>query len=202
MRIGLFGGTFNPVHIGHVALAQCALTDLALDTLIWIPAIPWQKPNDPMMDAALRVKLIKASIAKEPKMRVDTIEVDRGGASYSVDTLSDFRARYPTADIFYLIGADQWQNFETWRDWQRVLELAHIVVVARNGKGLETTPAVADFVCTHPGCVTKLEMPAVNVSSSAIRNIITREGINSPNLFSIIPKEARKILEEVDHRLF
>ena len=118
MRIGLFGGTFDPVHYGHLALAREAVARLNLDHLIWIPAIPWQKCHQKITPGDIRCNFIKLAIANEPHMSVDTIEIDAHTPSYSINTIKTLSLRYPNDQLFYLMGSDQWINFHTWKNWR------------------------------------------------------------------------------------
>ena len=117
MRLGFFGGTFNPAHLGHLALAQQALCTLKLDKLWWLPANPWQKDPQELLAKSLRIKSIEQTIVNEPRMAIDTRELSRSGLSYSIDTVKELARQYPNDERFYLIGADQWENFHTWKYW-------------------------------------------------------------------------------------
>ncbi|HZE92934.1 MAG TPA: nicotinate (nicotinamide) nucleotide adenylyltransferase, partial [Rhizobacter sp.] len=121
-RIGLFGGSFDPVHIAHVALAQVALTQLALDQVRWVPAgNPWQKERA-MTPAVHREAMVRLAIAGEPKFMLDRCELERSGPSYTLDTVRQLQAAHPGAEWFLIIGEDQYAGLHTWNDWTELLQ--------------------------------------------------------------------------------
>ena len=131
--IGLLGGSFDPIHVGHVQLARDASAQLRLDELRFIPAgRPWQKGE--LTDAAHRAHLVELAIRELPNAVLDMREVERAGPTYTIDTLRELRATLGAEPaLVLLMGADQFERIDTWRDWQRLLEHAHIAVAARNG---------------------------------------------------------------------
>lgn len=181
--IGLLGGTFDPIHVGHLALARCALDQLALGEVRFVPtASPWQKGN--VTPAAHRVQMVRIAIGNEPRFSLDTIEVDRGGASYTIDTLRELRARLgPDVPLVLIIGGDQYANLDTWRDWRALTGFAHIAVAHRNGVAPALNPTLRQFDAERRGtrddvhaapagrCV-PVEMPAVDASASEIREML------------------------------
>lgn len=133
-NIGIYGGTFNPIHLGHLVSAQDAVEQLRLDRLFWVPcAQPPHKSGAPLASADDRCALIEAAIAGDPRMRLCPWEIERGGVSYTVDTLRRFRAEFPKANLFFLIGADSLYELHTWREIGAIFELCRIVTVARPG---------------------------------------------------------------------
>ncbi len=137
-RIGLYGGSFNPVHHGHLLVALAALEELALDRLFLIPAAqsPF-KPGVPLAPAAERARWLRLAFAGWERCRVDSQEIERGGVSYTVDTLRDYRRRFPEATLFYLIGADHVAALPHWQEADALAGLAEFVVAPRPG---ETVP--------------------------------------------------------------
>jgi nicotinate-nucleotide adenylyltransferase len=135
-RIGLVGGTFDPFHLGHLAVAHAARTTLALDQVRIIPAsIPPHRTLQPRASASHRFAMAALGIANEPDLVVDDIELATSGPSYSAATLARFRARgFNASQLFFVIGADAFAEIATWRDYPRVLDLAHFVVVSRPGR--------------------------------------------------------------------
>ena len=133
MRIGLFGGSFDPVHAAHVALARLALDELALDRLHWMPAgQPWQKER-PLTPAVHRVAMLQHAIAGEPRFVLDRREVDREGLSYTIDSVRELQAEHPGATLFLLIGQDQYAAFHTWAKWPELLDRVTLAVATRPG---------------------------------------------------------------------
>src|SRR5262245_10708221 len=131
MRVGVFGGTFDPVHVGHLAIANAALEELALDRLLFVPAHRSPlKQGDPIASARDRVAMLEASIAGEPRFRVSRVELDREGPSYTVDTLEQLGGE---GDLFLVVGSDAYADLARWKDPDRIRALATIVVAARPG---------------------------------------------------------------------
>lgn len=195
MKIGLFGGTFDPVHNGHLVLARQALQELKLDKLIWIPALPWQKSHQNISSAPLRTKLVEIAIAHESKMTIDRLEIEANHPSYSIETINFFKKCHPNDQLFYLIGADQWANFDTWKKWTDILTLCTLVVFSRNQQLLECPPCVKTFIDEHPNHVIFIDMPSVPISSSEIRHIIKTKGLNAPELEKLLPDAVLKYLK-------
>ncbi|MHB1307128.1 MAG: nicotinate (nicotinamide) nucleotide adenylyltransferase [Limisphaerales bacterium] len=141
MRLGLFGGSFNPVHLGHLLVAQAALEELDLDRLFFIPAArsPF-KPGQVLAPPAARVRLLRLALAGWKRCEVDTQELGRGGISYTIDTARDLARRFPGAELFWLIGADHLPTLPTWREAESLAELLEFVVVPRPGPSSEAPP--------------------------------------------------------------
>jgi nicotinate-nucleotide adenylyltransferase len=134
-RVGLFGGTFNPIHVGHLRAAEEVAEALALERVVFVPsAQPPHKlptPGDTLASASLRLAWVKAAIAENPRFVVDTLELERQGPSYSVDTLRAFAARFARARCVFVIGQDAFAELGSWREPAALLELAHFAVTSR-----------------------------------------------------------------------
>ena len=141
-RIGLFGGSFDPVHLGHLLVALAAREELQLDRLIFVPATqsPF-KPERKPTTARERVRLLRLALAGWPWCEIDEQELQRGGISYTIDTLRDYSKRFSTAEIFYLIGADHASQLHRWRDADELARLARFVVIPRPGQSACALPA-------------------------------------------------------------
>ena len=165
-RQGIFGGSFDPPHLAHIALAQHAIAQFALDELRIIPTgDAWHKART-LTASPHRLAMTRLAFASVPKAVVDTREIDRLGATYTIDTLQELHADHPDAALFLFIGADQAQAFQTWRRWQDILRMATVVVAARplahgQGEGQWHNAVSPD--------VLRLDMPSLNVSATAIR---------------------------------
>jgi nicotinate-nucleotide adenylyltransferase len=134
MRVGVFGGTFDPVHFGHLILAEQCREQGPLDQVWFVPAPrPPQKESQAITRFEQRVEMLHLALAGNPAFRVDELEKDRPGPSYTVDTLAELRARHPLADFHLLIGSDSLADLPTWREPRRILEHAGLLVVARPG---------------------------------------------------------------------
>ena len=142
MRIGLLGGSFDPVHLGHLLVAQAAREELGLDTVIFIPAAqsPF-KPGTSPAPAPERLRLLRLALAGDTGCEIDDMEIRRGGVSYTVDTLRHYAQKFPGAALFYLIGADQTAQLAQWREAGELARLAQFVVAPRQGESLPALPA-------------------------------------------------------------
>ena len=134
MRIGMLGGSFDPPHVGHLLIAVDAFEALALDKLFFIPAsIQPLKVGKAAASARDRVEMVRRLVGDDPRFGVDSIEADRQGVSFSVDTVTAYAGRYPDAQRFFLVGADVMSTFGDWREPDRIIRLAEVVVVQRGG---------------------------------------------------------------------
>jgi len=131
--VGIFGGTFDPIHVGHLRVAREAFLQLALDELRFIPAAQPPLREVPVATAAQRAEMVRVAIQDEPGFMLDTRELDRGGTSYMVDTLASLRSELEDASLCLLIGQDQFAQIEHWHRWKELLELCHLVVLNRPG---------------------------------------------------------------------
>lgn len=166
------GGSFDPVHRAHVELAETALRHLRLDEVRWIPVgQPWQKTRQ-LAPAEHRLAMVRAATAHEPRFVVDAIELERGGPSYTRDTVEALRVRAtePT-EWFLIIGQDQYANFPTWQGWNELLQGLTLAVACRG----HDRPAAPPALQTHPDHrMALLPMPSLNVSSTDIRARLVR----------------------------
>ncbi len=137
-RLALFGGSFDPVHLGHLLVAQAAMEELAISWTFFIPAAqsPF-KPDRKMAAAPERIRLLHLALQGWCRAKVDLQEINRGGTSYSIETVQSYRARFPGAELFYLIGADHVRQLPKWREAERLAELVEFVVIPRPGEPLE-----------------------------------------------------------------
>jgi len=140
-RIGLFGGSFNPVHLGHLLVAQAAREELGLSRVFFIPAAqsPF-KPGAELAPALERVRLLRLALAGQTWCEVDEQEIQRGGVSYTVDTVRAYSARFPRTRLFYLIGADHISLLPKWRAAHELAQVLEFVVIPRPGKKLDRFP--------------------------------------------------------------
>jgi nicotinate-nucleotide adenylyltransferase len=163
---GLFGGSFDPPHLAHRALAEAALSQLALGRVVWMPAA--QSPHKAgrvLASDADRVAMLRLQTAGEPRFEIDERELHRPGPSYTVDTLRELRAAQPGTDWWLVIGQDQYAHFDTWRDWREIVRLAGLAVAARDGQAVRPASALA----AHPHALRVLALPALPHSATAAR---------------------------------
>ena len=182
MKLGIFGGSFDPVHLGHLLVAQAAVEELGLARIFFIPAAqsPFKPENKPAPDAA-RLQLLRLALASKTNCEVDDQEIRRGGISYTVDTLRDYAKRFPGAELFYLIGADNVAKLPEWREPAELARLAQFVVVPRPNQ-----PAV-EFPQPFHGKFLK-GFP-LGVSSSQVRERV-KAGLPIENLVPAAVAEA------------
>jgi nicotinate-nucleotide adenylyltransferase len=142
LRLGLFGGSFDPVHCGHLLVAQAAREELGLDRLYFIPAAqsPF-KPGQQPAPAADRLRWLRLALAGRPWCEVDPQEISRGGTSFTIDTLRDYHRRFPGAAFSWLIGADHVPSLPLWREASALADLAEFVVIPRPGQPPVPFPA-------------------------------------------------------------
>ena len=134
LKLGIFGGSFDPIHLGHLLVAQAAIEELNLDRLFFIPAAqsPFKPENKPAPDA-VRLQLLRLALAGKTNCEIDDQEIQRGGISYTVDTLRDYAKRFSGAELFYLIGADNVPKLNEWREPTELVRLAEFVAIPRPG---------------------------------------------------------------------
>ena len=164
--VGLFGGSFDPPHAAHRALAMAALEQLGLDELVWTPAgQPWQKAGRALQPAVDRVAMLRLLLAGEPRFTLDERELRRGGPSYTVETLRELAAEAPGTRWWLVVGQDQYARLDTWHAWPEIVALAGIAVAARDGAAVRAAPGLAG--CPHELRI--LEMPGHPHSATAVR---------------------------------
>lgn len=166
-KIGLLGGSFDPVHRAHVALAETALRHLQLDAVHLVPAAqPWQRP--PLgATPEHRAAMLELAVAGIPGLVVDRIELARGGPSYTIDTVEALKR--PDIRHVLILGADQVANFCTWHRWEDVIANVDLAVAARAGDQPDVPEALAAWLARHGRALQDLPMPAMPVSASTIR---------------------------------
>jgi nicotinate-nucleotide adenylyltransferase len=162
MKLGIYGGSFDPVHLGHLLVAQAAMEELGLDKLFFIPAAqsPFKSENE-IAPAEIRLKLLRLALAGKANCEIDGQEIKRGGISYSIQTLRDYAKHFPNAQLFYLIGTDNISKLIEWREADELAKLAEFVAIPRPGE------TVAEFPKPFHGKILK-GFP-IEISSSQIR---------------------------------
>ncbi|GIW94221.1 MAG: putative nicotinate-nucleotide adenylyltransferase [Pirellulaceae bacterium] len=179
MRVGLFGGSFDPVHYGHLLLAECCREACRLHEVWFMPAaVPPHKQQHPLADAKHRVEMLRLATAGHPAFRVSTWEIERGGISYTVETLQRMRQELPEAELYLLVGSDTLADMAHWREPATIWRLARIAVVCRSGQPLAAgaqweelrRQVGADLFEQYPP--QPVEMPLFQISSSDIRRAV------------------------------
>jgi nicotinate-nucleotide adenylyltransferase len=189
--VGLLGGSFDPIHVGHLQLARDALANLPIAEVRLIPAAqPWQKEE--LAAVEHRAQMIRLAIDNElpftrRRMVLDLTEIERGGPTYTIDTLREQRGKLgPDVPLVLILGSDQFERFDTWREWERIPELAHIAVARRAGAppALNATlqklrdarylKYAGDLVDSPCGLVVDLAMTPVDVSATEVRRLLAQ----------------------------
>ncbi len=202
MRIGLFGGTFDPPHHGHLLAASDAFEALQLDRLVWIPASQQPlKVGAMCATAADRLAMVRLAVGDDSRFEVDSIEIERAGLSYTVDTVEAFAGRYPGDDLVVLLGADVLSTFAKWREPRRIASMARLAILHRavNGGAVEKA-AVAGVVRAITGddlpAPVVLDTRRVDLSSTEIRERV-RQG---RSLHGYVPDAVARYVRE--HALY
>ncbi|MGO8748318.1 MAG: nicotinate-nucleotide adenylyltransferase [Thermoguttaceae bacterium] len=173
MRVGLFGGSFDPVHYGHLLLAECCREQCPLDKVLFSPAaVPPHKRDRELTPAAMRAEMLDLAIAGHEQFAVSRFEVERGGISYTIDTLLHFRAEHPGAEFFLLLGADMLHDLPHWHNAAQVCELAIPVAVRRAGvpePDFACLSSIASLEQIERFRRHQVEMPEIGLSSTEIR---------------------------------
>jgi nicotinate-nucleotide adenylyltransferase len=188
MKLGLFGGTFDPPHNGHIAAAEDAAAQFGLNRVFLIPvARPPLKEAGPSAGAEDRLGMLRAAAGHDPRFEVSDFEVRRGGVSYSIETVRHFREHYPDAELFLIVGADQWGQIGQWKDVRELVRLVTFVVVDRPGEANAAEPAGIPGVRWH-----RCEGRHLHIGSTDLRARL-REG--SP-VDSLVPPAVAAYISE------
>jgi nicotinate-nucleotide adenylyltransferase len=194
-RIAVFGGTFDPVHLGHLIMAEQCREQAKLDEVWFVPAArPPHKQRYDVTPFAQRVEMLELAIAGQPAFQVDQIENERPGPSYLVQTLQELAARRPDVDLHFLIGSDSLHDLPQWRDPERIVELAAFLVVPRAGHPL---PAAHELQTTLSGLRLQIvDMPLIDISSRDLR----RRAAEGRSLRYLVPAAVACYIDT--HRLY
>lgn len=174
--IGVFGGSFNPIHIGHLILAEYICCEFCLEKILFIPAkIPPHKAGEEMASAEHRFNMVSIAIENNPKFEVSRIELDRQGKSYTVDTLSQLTDLYPDKKIRFICGADSLMNFNTWRNIEKIFQLSDIIIAGRpNIPEMDFEDMLNNFRQKYNANITCSTSPFIDISSTQIRERIQK----------------------------
>lgn len=171
-RIGIMGGTFDPIHHGHLVAGSEVAALFNLDRVIFVPTgQPWQKKHKHVSPAEDRYLMTVIATAANPRFEVSRVDIERHGDTYTVDTLSDMKRLYPHAELFFITGADALEKIVTWRDWEAMFDLAHFIGVTRPGYQLarvasEKGPLQREI---NAGRLSLVDIPAMAISSTDVR---------------------------------
>lgn len=195
-RIGLFGGTFNPIHCGHVKAAESVQNIFSFDRILFIPSyLPPHKESVDVASAAHRLKMVELALASFDRFFPSSVEIDARGTSYSILTLNKIKEMFPQTEVFFLLGIDAFLEIETWKDYEDVLEQCSFVVMSRPGFRLSE----AKDILTEKYKIYLLSINTLDISSSEVRERIRKnqpiEGLVPENVENYI-KERRLYLQK------
>ncbi len=189
-RVGVMGGTFDPIHHGHLVAASEVQTVFDLDEVVFVPTgQPWQKDTREVSPAEHRYLMTVIATASNPRFTVSRVDIDRPGETYTVDTLRDLRAARPEAELYFITGADALAQILSWKNNDELWELAHFVGVTRPGHHLSEPDGLGDRVSL-------LEVPAMSISSTDCRR---RVGDDQP-VWYLVPDGVVQYIAK--HRLY
>ena len=202
--IGIFGGTFDPIHFGHLRTAFELMQALRLSEMRFMPAGNPPHRDQTIADAELRLAMVRAAVEDQPGFTVDDREVRREGPSYSVDTLSALRAEYPQRSLCLIVGMDAFLSLPKWRQWRELLELSHLVVAHRPGWRAPSmgplgellvdrgTGRINDLHESRAGCIYIHAVTQLEISSTELRKLISAG--RDPRY--LVPDAVRAVIEQ------
>lgn len=173
-KVGVLGGTFDPLHFGHLRAAEVARDELTLERVLFVPAFnPPHKLGGTVTDASVRVSMLELVLADEDGFELSSIEIERGGRSYTIETLDELQRRHPDAEYWFITGSDAFLEIRTWKDWEVLLERYAFAVHERSGVGLEEASRAVPS--SLHGRIVFLQSEMLTVSSTEIRSSV-RDG--------------------------
>ncbi len=196
MKAGVLGGTFDPIHTAHLVMAEEVRVRLKLDEILFVPAgEPWLKTDQFISPAAHRVQMVRLAIKGRPHFKLSTVEVERAGPSYTVDTIAELRQQLGD-EIFFILGWDSLSSLPQWREPSRLIKMCCLVAVPRPGYPAPNLPALESLI---PGISERLVMmdkPEIDISSSEIRERVAR-GLPIRHL---VPEAVERYIKQ--HKLY
>lgn len=201
-KIGIFGGSFDPVHFGHLRPALEVLESLSLDHMLFIPSGNPPHRGAPVASAEQRLAMLRAAVQDEPRFRVDERELKRAAPSYTVDTLAELRREHPQDALVLVVGMDAFLGFPSWHRWREIFGLAHVVVAHRPGWTLQSGGEIAEVLKERraetlegqAGRVLLQPVTQLEISSTQVRETAARGG----DLRYLVPEAVRTYIEESD----
>ena len=185
-RLGVMGGTFDPIHHGHLVAASEVVSQFHLDEVVFVPTgTPWQKDRRPVSPAEDRYLMTVVATMSNPQFSVSRIDIDRQGPTYTTDTLRELRSLNPDAELFFITGADALSQIFSWRNAQELFDLAHFIGVTRPGHTL-TDPGLP------AGGVSLVEVPALAISSTDCRLRVSRD----EPIWYLVPDEVVRYIDK------
>ncbi len=198
-RIGIFGGTFNPIHMGHLIMADEVCKRHHLSKIIFMPAyIPPHKYVDDLAEAQHRYEMIKAAIGKKSKFEVSGLEIIREGKSYTIDTIQEILNHYgEDSEIFLIMGAESLNELELWKEIKKLSQLCHFVIVNRPGFKTEVSARLVEIIGST--CISDLERLRIEISPVDISSTNVRERVSDGvEIKGLVPESVEAYIKEHD----
>jgi len=194
MKLGVLGGTFDPVHRGHIAIAEEARQRLSLDSVLFMPAgQPWMKPGSYITPAQHRVEMVRLAIAGEPNFELSTLEIERRGPTYTVETLVELKDRLGEGvEIFFIMGVESLESLPQWQNPDRIITLCQLVAVPRPGYG---APDIRALEAKIPGLSRRVILPdgpLVDISATDIRE----RAVRGLPISHLVPEAVARYIKE------
>jgi nicotinate-nucleotide adenylyltransferase len=198
MNIGVLGGTFDPIHMGHLIIAEEVRARLDLAEVLFVPAgQPWLKPNNAILPAEHRVEMVHLAIADEPSFKLSTMEIERAGPSYTVDTMAELSRQIGAGDkLFFILGWDNLNQLPQWHEPSRLVRMCRLVPVRRVGYPSPDLDSLEAAVPSLSQSIIMLDTPQIEISSSEIRERVVR-GLS---IHQLVPEPVERYIKQ--YRLY
>jgi nicotinate-nucleotide adenylyltransferase len=182
MKIGILGGTFNPIHIGHLILAEEVREKLALEQIIFVPTfLPPHKDNSNIAEAQSRLEMVKLAIKGNKNFSVSDSEIKRNGRSYTIDTIREFKWIYPKDELYFIIGSDLLNYLDEWKDLSEIIKMVKVIVATRPGFPLEKIPSYIKTIAIRAVDVSAFEIRECVKNNKSFRYLVPEQVFNYIN---------------------
>lgn len=197
-KTGIMGGSFNPIHNGHLEIAECAMEEYDLDEVLFIPNhCPPHKDSSEMIDADLRLQMVKLAIQGHPHYTISDMEIKKGGLSYTYLTVTELKNRYPDTEFYFLMGADSLADFRKWRNADMIASKCHILAAMRNDMDNgDVTRLAEELSREYGGDFSLLRIPPTDISSTQIRRLLKY----GKKISGMVPEAVEQFIAE--HQLY
>ena len=194
MNIGVLGGTFDPIHLGHLVVAEEVKARLDLAEILFVPAgQPWLKMSSPILAAEHRVQMVRLALGGKPYFKLSTMEIERAGPSYSIDTIAELKGQLGAEDkLFFILGWDNLAQLPQWREPARLVKICHLVAVPRVGYPAPDLDSLEAIIPGLSQATILLDTPHIDITASAIRNRVA-QGLSIRDL---VPEAVERYIKE------